>query len=99
MEDAQRVRLLQNLHDLQPAYKEAVKHAQDVDGMGERLYELWRDLGSFNPNDPPSKAIYLVAKCCANLESFGREYAAIHDYREAQERLEKYDMRKALENG
>jgi hypothetical protein len=52
----------------------------------------------YHPDDPPHKAVYILAKCQTLLETPASEYAAIDAWNEARRRLEEYDRRKEIEN-
>ena len=94
-----RTRLLQNIHVLQNDYRKAQQAIEDIGDLAPFIYDLWCELGTYHPGEPPDKAIYTLAKCHTVLSKFGLLYMAIKNYEEAQAKLAEYDMRKAVSNG
>ena len=99
MDDDYRIALLQNIHTLQPAFREAENKVLGSEPFDELLYQLYRELSSYLPGEEPHKAVYLIARCRTLLDEFGKSYQTISLYREVEKKLEEYDMRKAIENG
>jgi len=98
-DDPIRTRYLQNLHDLLPAYQVANKEMESYGTMWDELYTVWHELRSYQPDDPPHKAVYILSRCLARLEDFGETYSAVVDYQEMRRKLDEYDRRKDIENG
>lgn len=98
-DDAVRTRLLQRMHELQPDYHSATKELSDLGSLDPLLYGVYRGLSSYKAGDGADKAIYIIGRFSALLENFGKLYEHVAAYRDAQHKLEEYDMRKAIENG
>lgn len=97
-EDAVRLRFLQNVHDLQQAYHEAVKRLDD-ESIHAQYARVWRELSRYNAGDDATKAVWLLACCHTLLEPVADAFDIIERYRDHQEKLENYDRRRAIENG
>ena len=98
-DDATRIRLLQNIHELQPQWRTALKTLESYGDLGEHLYEIWRELSSYRAGEEPHKAVYVLASARTALTPFGLCYAHIAAYKEAEKKLADYDLKKAIENG
>jgi hypothetical protein len=96
-EDAHRTRLLQYIHDLRPDYEEASRATEAYGSMLPDLYAVWKEMSRYQPDDPPHKAVYILAKCQTLIEGPASDYAAIDAWNEAHRRLEEYDRRKEIE--
>lgn len=101
-DDHVRTRLLQNLHDLRADYEAALKdfgESRLSPEVAKQLYDIWRELSRCDANDPPHKAVYVVARCTAQLEWVVDSYRAIEAHKEAFQKLEEYDRRRDIEHG
>ena len=93
-----RERLIENIYKLKQKHNEAVKALENFEAKDE-LYHVWNKLDAYQPGDSPDKAVYLLAVCHTLIAPFARAYSAIHNYQEAQRRLDEYDRTEGIANG
>jgi len=98
-EDMYRLQLLHNINKLREDHDQASRELEDAQALALRLYQAYRELNTYHPDDPPHKAVYVVARCLTLIESSARPYGVVEAYNDARARLEDYDRRKAIENG
>lgn len=100
-QDTVRHHLIEKIHALNPRYQDAVKWFEsENNNAGDVLYSIYQKLVRFDETTSSANhAIYIVAQCEVLLGDFAANYGVIKEYRDAKDKLEDYDRRKALANG